>query len=87
MSVRDDPEDIASRVVGSLRLLLSLPPEAKVLVLIDDPRAVQFGPAALFSQMSYERAIALISSARRESDTAERLTGSVIAAAMGGGRG
>lgn len=81
MYPRQDPEDVAQYIVGVIHRALSLVPEARVMLLVDIPGSAE--PAGLFSQISYDRANALLRSAQNTLGQSRKDGLQVIASAMG----
>lgn len=86
MSALDDPEELARKVCAMIHCALGLVPGAKVMVLIDHPQVADDGPAGLFSQISYDRAMELITQAKQNTETACDEGLKAIAAAMTGAK-
>ncbi len=81
MYPRQDPEDVAQLVMIIVYQALRLVPEAKVMVLVDLPGAPE--PAGLFSQISYDRAHALLTAAQKALEASRNDGLKAIASAMG----
>ena len=80
------PDDAATIIIDELRTRLALLPGCKIMLLVDGPlvKSEADGPALLFSELSYRRAIELVLLAQQNTMAAKHAGLQTIANAMAG---